>query len=339
MLLVLGLALATSLGLSRADSLPGQALDFTPTAYAYLPYIAKQPTPTATPSPSPTPPPPTPAPDDWLGYVNYYRAIGDLPPVTENVAWSDGCQKHARYMVTNNYIGHELSDTSEGLTCAQNGVLVCATTYDFTHKAAIESWIQGSFHAVPIINPAVGSMGFGSYRQANSNPNVFEMCAALNVYSGWGSVPPSVSFPVKWPAEGKVLPLTRYNIGEEPDPLASCPAGYSRPTGVVLSMQLGAGGVTPNVTAHSLTQGGTALEHCLFDETSYIHPNSSYQSVGRTILDYQDAILIIPRTPLTPGGIYIVSVDANGQTYTWSFGVSSLAAAQALGEEPHLIVR
>jgi hypothetical protein len=332
----LALALAVSLGLSRADSPLNRALDFTPTAYNYLPYIVRQ----ATPSPSPTPPPPTPLPDDWLGYVNYYRALADLPPVMENAAWSDGCQKHARYMVTTNTIGHEFSDTPEGLTCAQNGVLVCATTFDFTIKAAIEAWMQGSFHAVPIINPAVASMGFGSYRQAKSDPNAYEMCAALNVYSGWGSPPPSVSFPVKWPAGGKLLPLTRYDVGEQPDPLASCPAGYSRPTGVVLSLQLGAGGVTPNVTTtHLLAQGGAALEHCLFDETSYVHPNSSYQSVGRAILDIQDAILIIPRAPLTPGSVYTVSVDANGQTHTWSFSVSSLAAAQALGEEARPVVR
>jgi len=41
------------------------------------------------------------APGDWLSYVNYYRALGELPPVTENPTWSDGCWKHARYMVKN----------------------------------------------------------------------------------------------------------------------------------------------------------------------------------------------------------------------------------------------
>lgn len=319
---VLGLAsaLLASLGLGRADS-RDRALAFTPTAYSYLPYIVQQI------MPSPTSPPPTPLPDDWLGSVNYYRALANLPPVTENVTWSDGCQKHARYMVTHNTIGHDSSDTPEGLTCARNGVLVCATTFDFTHKAAVESWVQGSFHAVPVINPAVASMGFGSYREAKPDPDAYEMCAALDVYSAWGSVPPSVSFPVAWPAEAKLLPLTRYDVGEQPDPLASCPAGYTRPTGVVLSLQLGAGGVTPNVTAHSLAYGGSLLEHCLFDETSYTHPDSSYQAVGRAVLGIQDAILIIPRATLTPGGAYTVSITANDQTYTWSFHTSAFAAA------------
>ncbi|GAH44015.1 unnamed protein product, partial [marine sediment metagenome] len=41
--------------------------------------------------------------------------------------------------------------------------------------------------------------------------------------------------------------------------------------------------------------------------------------------DSRDAIILIPRNPLTPGASYTVSITVSGQTHTWSFTVSSTA--------------
>ena len=62
-------------------------------------------------------------PENWLEAVNYYRAVAGLPSVTENVTYSDGTWKHARYMVKNDYIGHSEDPanpwyTPEGLQAA-----------------------------------------------------------------------------------------------------------------------------------------------------------------------------------------------------------------------------
>ncbi len=92
-------------------------------------------------------------------------------------------------------------------------------------------------------------------------------------------------------------------------------------------LQIGSGNLTPSVTAHSFTQGTTPLEHCVFDETNYTNPDSSTQSTGRSILNSRDAIVLIPRAPLTAGATYTVSITTNGQTYLWSFGVSNAAKA------------
>jgi hypothetical protein len=168
------------------------------------------------------------------------------------------------------------------------------------------------------------------------------MAAALNVIDGLGSSPPaSVAFPVMWPANGLTVNLRSYTGSESPDPLASC-AGYTAPSGLPIILQLGAGnavafgGPSP-VTQFSLTEGATPRESCEFDENNYVNatdPNyPTLQNLGRAVLSTRDAIVIVPRNPLTPGATYTVSVTANSQVYTWSFTVSVSATALELAPE------
>ncbi len=288
----------------------------TPTATTtQIPVNTNTPTPTAT------------AGSDWLAHVNTYRSAADLPAVGENTTWSNGDWLHSRYMVKNDYIGHSEDSnnqwyTTEGSTAAQNSNVAVSSSTSFSDNAAIDLWIQGPFHAVGILDPALNTVGYGSYHEAIGT---WQSGAALDVLRGLGSIPPSVTFPIEFPGSGKTIALTSYSGGESPDPLSSC-AGYTTPTGLPIILQIGSGSLTPNVTAHSFKQGVTNLEHCIFDETNYTNSNSSYQSLGRSVLGSRDAIVLIPRAPLVAGNTYTVSITTNGNTYTWSFTVSSGAA-------------
>ena len=281
---------------------------------AYLPLVLQEPT-------------PTPQPDGaWLAYVNDQRGLADLSPVAENPTWSDGDWKHSRYMVKNDYLGHseDLDNpwyTPEGLAAAQNGNAFVSSSTSSTDKYAIDFWMQSPFHAVAIVDPALQQVGFGSYREAIGRRH---MGATLDVYRGLGTIPPTVTFPIEYPADGKTTALRSYMGGEWPDPLTSCP-GYSAPAGLPVILQIGPGNLTPSVTAHSFEQGGAPLEHCEFDATNYINPDNYTQRVGRSVLSLRDAIVLIPRAPLTPGASYAVSVTSNGQTYVWTFGVATTA--------------
>jgi hypothetical protein len=109
-------------------------------------------------------------------------------------------------------------------------------------------------------------------------------------------------------------------------------------TGLPIILQLGAGNVIPYpglspVTAFSFKQGAATLESCEFDENNYQNPDSNSQNLGRAVLSTRDAIVIVPRNPLTPGATYTVSVTANSQVYTWSFTVSVSATALELAPE------
>ena len=274
---------------------------------------------------------------NWLAYVNYYRALACLPAVTENLAYTDGDQKHAKYMVKHDYLGHDEpfgpDSTPEGAAAAAASNVMVSSDVNATDNYAIELWMRGPFHALGILDPKLQQTGFGSYREAIG---LYHMAAALNVISGLGSLPTSVTFPVKWPGDGLTVNLKSFDGFESPDPLTSCPPGYAAPTGLPIILQLGTGNAIPfgdpsPVTAYSIKQGAVTLESCEFDENNYTNP--TYQSLGRSILDARDAIVLIPRYPLAQGGTYTVSITANGQTYTWSFSVSPLATALELGPE------
>ena len=306
--------------------------ELTPAARIYLPIVIRQPTPTptATPTVRPTPTPtstPTSTPplSGWLAQVNSYRAMAGLPAVTENTSWSYGNWLHGRYMVKNDVIQHSEDPsnpwyTPAGSAAAQASNLTCSYGVDASDEYAVNSWMQAPFHAIGMLDPALLRVGYGSYREADGG---LQMGAGLDVIRGLGSIPPSVEFPIRWPSDGTSVPLTRH-WGEYPSPLTSCP-GYSAPSGLPIILQIGPGNLVPNVTSHSFMRGSAPLDHCVFDETNYANPDSSQQSLGRSILDFRDAIVLVPRDPLTPGASYTVSITANGQAHTWSFTVSNTA--------------
>ncbi len=211
-------------------------------------------------------------------------------------------------------------------------VSVSATAPD---SYAIDVWMQAPFHAVGMLDPRLTRVGYGSYREADGK---WQMGAALDILRGWGSSVAGVSFPIRWPGDGSTTPLRAFQVGEYPDPLASC--GYSAPTGLPILLFLGTGSLTPNVSGHALWRDGVPVEHCVFDETTYRNPKDSTQeSLGRAILNSRDAVVLIPRDPLNPGSRYTVSLTVNGQTYTWSFSVASSSTQSIASWEPEAEVR
>jgi len=272
----------------------------------------------------------------WLQQLNGYRALAQLPRLTLNTAWAEGGWNHSRYMVKNNEIAHgEDQDnpwySPEGDQAARSSNLLGSTSIALKDKTAIGLWMQAPFHALGILDPRLQQVGFGSFREQDGG---VQMGAALDVLRGRGAMPAGIQYPVAWPAEGANIPLNSYTGGEYPDPLSTCP-GYATPVGLPIILQIGPGDRTPQLGAHSFRLGASQLDHCIFDETSYTHPDGNAQDLGRALLSSRDAIVLIPRSPLVPGKTYTVSITADGRAYTWSFQVSAtLDLALDLLEEP-----
>jgi hypothetical protein len=270
----------------------------------------------------------------WLTYVNRYRANAGLPFVTENASWSDGDYKHAIYTVRNDILGHDEDPakpyyTPEGQLAAQNSNVMATTQLTLPDEGAIDMWMQGPFHAVGIIDPHLAQTGFGSFRESGTG---YRMAAALDVLRGLGSLPSGVTYPVFWPAPGRSVAQTSYTGGESPNPLTSC-SGYSVPTGLPVIVQLGPGWtVVPHITASSFLENGVPLEHCVFDETSYTNPDSGTQSLGRSVLNARDAVVLIPRNPLVAGKRYSASITSDGTTYSWTFRVGPFTPGGVPGD-------
>jgi hypothetical protein len=271
---------------------------------------------------SPTPPP---GMDVWLIHLNTYRTMAGLPPVLENPEWGNGAYLHSRYMVKNDFIGHTENSgnpwySAEGEQAAQTSNLAASQSSTVDDTYAIDLWMQAPFHAIGILDPRLRQVGYGSFREEDGG---LQMGATLDVIRGLGDLPPTIAYPIAWPADGTTVTLTSH-FSEYPDPLSSCP-GYQTPTGVPILLQIGPGDQTPKVLAHSFTRGSESLAHCVFDETSYTNPDSSAQDLGRAILGARDTIVLIPQQPLVPGTQYTVSIKLESGTYTWSFLVSETA--------------
>lgn len=301
-------------GVGASQAAPGD-----PTRLVYLPLVQNAPTPTPTPIPAP----------EWLAYLNARRALAVLPPLQENPSWSDGCWKHARYMVKNDVIGHDEDPaapwyTPEGDAAAGNSNVMVSSSASYSDQRAIDLWLTGPFHGVGVLDPQLASTGFGSYREADGG---WQMGACLDVLRGLGALPDGVSFPIRFPADGMAMPYLAYTGGEYPDPIKGC--GYAAPTGAPIYLMIGSGNLTPNVSAHSFRRDGANLEHCVYTETTFTLPGDpSGESLGRAVLNGRDAVVLIPRQPLSAGATYVVSITVNGVAYTWSF-TTSAAPSQA----------
>lgn len=284
-----------------------------------------EPLPTATTLPTSIPQtPPTPtieaAGTDWLQYVNIFRSQASLPPLLENTTWSLDSSLHSRYMTYTGNLSHNEDPASQyytkgGQAAGENGNIAAGWVGSDPFKWAINYWMSAPFHAIPIIDPQLYSTGFAEYRDvAGAQP----LTATMDVRRGLGAMPEGVTFPIMYPRDGGLTWVLRYSLPEFPEALSTC-AGYVQPTGAPIILQLGDGRGVPNVTATALYRDGEYLAHCRFDETNFTHPNEWRQKSARLILDNRDAIVIIPQQPLLPNSTYSVRVDANGQTYTWSF--------------------
>ena len=58
------------------------------------------------------------------------------------------------------------------------------------------------------------------------------------------------------------------------------------------------------------------------DAVVYTHPHADLADDGQCILDYYDAVVLIPENPLLPGVTYAVTLTIDGQVYNWNFSVA-----------------
>ena len=319
---------------SVASSRAKPALAIEPTATTTTTTASPTPTPELTATPTTTPiitpeasatslpalPSATLPEPEWLRYLNQFRRETDLPLLVENSEWSEGSQLHSIYMVKTDLVRHaEISAspwyTEAGALAAESGILFADPWEAVSLESMINYWISTPFSLVPVIDPELYAVGFGLYREALGKVRV---AATLDVKQGLGTLPATVIYPLPFPRDGGQTWILKSVFPERPQPLTSCP-GYARVTGPPIILQIGPGDQTPQVTEHTFRRGETELEHCIFDETTYVNPAPALQERGRLILDQRDAIVLIPRAPLQAGQSYTVNVVVNGVPFGWSF--------------------
>ena len=275
---------------------------------------------------------------NWLARLNFYRGLAKLPPLIEDRSWERGAWKHARYMVKNDIVQHtedpgNIWYSPEGLAAARGSVLMGSGYINRNPDAfAIDSWMQAPFHALDILDPALRGVSYGWYEESDGG---IEMAAALDVVHGRDRGYAPVAFPIMWPGDGTTVPL-RLHWEETPDPLTACP-GYRPPSGLPILLMMGPGERATDVKKSLFIQDGKLLEHCGFNEATYINPDPYQEAAARAVLSAHNAIVLIPRSPLTPGATYTVFIDAGSRSYRWSFTVSKTIWAEE--RTPEMLLR
>lgn len=280
---------------------------------------------------------------EWLKRMNYYRAMVKLPPVVEDADASKGDREHAMYIVRNyrdaifhDGLGGQMHTedpanpgfTPEGLEAAKSSDMDVWTNRGEPADAfwgsqdwSIDGWMALPFHRMPILNPALTSAGFGMDCEEGA-------CAAgLNLLKGeQKKIPPEAarSLPIEFPPNGGTV--ATYSFDDEwPEPRTSC-AGYARPSGLTISLQLG-NWMDTHLGQYSVARVNadgthTQIEACGIDSTSYSNPDASIQDLGRNVLKSYGTAVLIPRAPLDKGANYAVSMTVNGKQYDWTFATA-----------------
>ena len=257
----------------------------------------------------------------WLTRLNTWRTSTGLPALTENTTWSAGDYDHALYMVKNDLVTHYETPgvpyyTTAGDTAARDSNIYVSSSTSTTDEQAIDWWMAAPFHSMGLMDPRLGSTGFGSYREVKSG---WDMGAAVDVIRGNSFS--GGHYPVYFPGNGASEPLTTYGGNEFPDPLQAC-SGYSAPTGLPVYIQVGGNVATTAGPIHTFTGNGVSLAHCVIDSNS--------PSVG-SMLSTRGGVIVIPRQPLVAGVSYTVSLTVNGAPYTWSFKVGPFSGCSTAG--------
>lgn len=247
---------------------------------------------------------------DWLGIVNTYRAMSGLAPVAAEPAWVDGAVAHSCYMLQNDISHGETAGrpgyTSAGNTAGLNGNVAVSGSVEADARSHIDLWMTGPFHAIGILRPTLARSAYGECEDAGA-PR-WRSGATLDVLRGLDPSIPRPADPIVFPGNGATVPLYRFVV-ESPDPLAMC--GWSGPAGLPLIAMM-----PSRVTAAGASLSGPdgPIETCVLHAGNASHPTA------RSILDSDNAVVVVPRVQLSNGS-YTATVDTDAGAVSWSFNV------------------
>lgn len=226
--------------------------------------------------------------------LNAHRRRAGLPPVVLDAELSRGCQAHARYLLLNTGqpstrgLGIHKEDaklpgyTAEGEAAGQASVIAAGVP----PVAAVEDWMATLYHRVPLLNPALGHVGFGLGRGGPQG-----WLTVVNAIAGVNR-PPVLLFPAS---------------GQKNVPVGD---GSGYPLTITFPP-----GRTVRVVKVSLTEGGGQEV-----AVSLLAPEDS-EAARRA-----HTVCVLPRAPLRPGTTYEVKASArvNGKpwTQTWRFATA-----------------
>ncbi len=250
-----------------------------------------------------------------LRTVNVHRAIAGLDPVRLDDALSVGAGDHARWTLLNQLAMHSEPEGTPGRTEAGNraaGNAVIFPDEDAGRSVAsgVDAFVAAPFHALELLDPTNDRIGVGV---ATTSGRRLNYALVVDTRSGRSG---AAAGPLAYPGPGSTTNRVAFTEGEWPNPLSGCD-GWSAPTGHPIYLVQDR---VAHVVDATVVHDGAELDLCVVTSDGYENRDGAAQELGRSLLAYSAATVLMPREPLRPGR-HDVTVTTSDATYSWSFDV------------------
>jgi hypothetical protein len=286
------------------------------------------------------------SPSNWLPLINAWRGRAGVAALVEEPDWSAGATLHSRYLLETSGFGEDFvaeDSSSRFFTPAGNEAALNSTSWKSLYAnfplsgadyGVIDYWAANPFVGLQILDPVLRRTGLGyasTYRPPSQRApyGVAGTAAVLDLKRG-RDTGTGASYPTLFPANGTVIPANCRQSG------AACgngshggadACGFQAPNpftapefGFPVWLQFGPG-VTPVVSAATLTSDGVTLPVCTFNADTFTDDYELRESLGRDILRDHGAVVLLPRNPLPAGKSYTASLTVAGKVYQTTFRV------------------
>jgi hypothetical protein len=251
----------------------------------------------------------------WLETLNAYRAGSGLGPVVNEPRWTSGIDDHLRYLARTPpqfrlgaYASEHLQNPASPFYSEAGAAAAKASNlgYGWTDRDAIENFLSAPFHAIGLLRPGLRRSAFAS------------LDINVGIDTIRGLVDDRSTAPVLFPGDGSVTSLSSYRGNESPDPLESCP-GFRVPSGLPILALLPA--APARGVQASVRSAGRFLDVCTITAESLVSSDPIGAPSARATLRHDNAVVIVPREPLS-NGIHTVRLSQPGLAdLVWSFTV------------------
>lgn len=268
-----------------------------------------------------------------LDQLNRLRAVAGLRSVTGSATLASGAQAHARYSLETGTVGHTqdpsdpFASTAGAQSAARSNVALRTTGASPLGPRGMVDMLQvAPFHGLLHLQPRLASSGVG-YARADDREAL-----VVDVRSDNDASIEDPPYPIAFPGPGSTTTLRSYAGGEYPDPLGPCD-GWTAPTGAPILVLLPDSSRTSSVVVTD--PDGEQLPICWYDADRYDTADARELDLGRGILDEQNALVVLPRDPLTTGRHRVTLDLGHDGPAAWSFRVgSSLQPATGWVRQP-----
>jgi uncharacterized protein YkwD len=239
--------------------------------------------------------------------INVFRKIAGLEPVTLDPVLSKGCQAHADYLVKNS--GHPSTEglgghdedpklpgfSEEGRRAGKSSDI----SFGVEPLAAVDGWMATFFHRVPLLDPDLTRVGFGSAEDKREG-----WITVLDVLNGRGW-----NTPVLCPGDKQKDVLPTYHAGERPDPI---PESKDKKAGYPVTVTFPRSVVVKNVSAKLTDEKAREIACWL---------SSPEKSVDAEL--QRNTVCLVAKGPLQANTTYTATASATldgvSWTKTWTF--------------------